>query len=294
MKVGLLDSFGARAVPYWEAFLRALELEVVRPALSAEEAYAIGRDSLPDEPPHVQLALGRVLELARTDAVVLPGFAGVHGDPWGEDFADVLTRRVSVLPPLVTTPAPGTDLAPVAADIGQRLTRNAGRVRLALDRAKLYAGTGRGAMPPLTAASRATVAVIGPDALLADPFLSGPLRARLQDLGLHGVFASDLPRDQVVARAARFEARSAGEAELQGALGLLEGKSPVRGVVFVAPARDAATRTYLKGLADRVRKPTLLLDLDPDDQGTLAPLDGFAGRVQVGASTRDVHPEDDA
>ncbi|GMA15598.1 hypothetical protein E5F05_20645 [Deinococcus metallilatus] len=293
MKVGLLDSLGARRGRYWAAFLKELGVEVVQPALPAAEALALGQASLPNEPVQVQLVLGRVLELGRVDAVLVPQTPAVASDAWGEALTDLLPRRLSGLPPLIAIPDGGEALVTAAAELGQRFTGNPGRVRLALERVKPLAAEKREEMPPLSRGSRVTVAVIGPRALLADPDLSGGLRMALDALGLYGVFSSDLPASQVAARGERLEnaARApAGEKELFGALKLLDGKSAVRGVLLASPARDAAHRSTLNRLASMTHKPALVIDVDAGQTGW-PELEAFRDRVTLGAPARPAGPE---
>ncbi|WP_216323585.1 hypothetical protein [Deinococcus aestuarii] len=287
MKVGLLNSLGTRHARYWTAFLKELGVETVTPALPAGEALALGRESLPGEPVQVQLALGRILELGRVDAVLVPQTAPVANDAWGEALTELLPRRISGLPQLISLPEGGDEMPAAALDLGQRFTRNPGRVRLALERVKPLASGGREEMPPLSRASQATVAVIGPRALLGDPDLGGGLRSALEALGLHAVFSPELPASQVAARGERMERATApaGERELFGALKLLEGKSAVRGVLFASPARDGAHRTALDRLSGQTHKPALVIDVDAA-QTEWPELVGFRDRVTLGASAR--------
>jgi hypothetical protein len=160
---------------------------------------------------------------------------------------------------------------------------------LALDRAKPLAAGPRAEMPALTRASHATVGVIGPRALLDEPVLAAGLRAELEKLELYAVYSSDLPLPEVFKRAERMEnaARAQdGDRELFGAASLLAGKSAVRGLLFVAPARDGATRAALSRIAAKLHKPTLLLDLDAG-QGGGPELRAFAERLQNGVISRE-------
>ena len=152
MKVGLLEMLGARHGRYWAAFLKELGVEVARPALPAGEAWRLGQASLPEEPVQVQLALGRILELGRVDAVLVPRTAPVRDDPWGEALTDLLPRRISGLPALIPLPDGGPEMVAAALDLGQGLTRNPARVRLALERVKPLAAEKREEMPPWPAA----------------------------------------------------------------------------------------------------------------------------------------------
>lgn len=269
MKVGLLDVLGARQMRYWNTFLNELGAEVVTPTLPAEDAYELGRRSLPDVPVQVQLVLGRLLELGNVDLALLPSTRAVSQDAWASDLAELLARRISGLPTLRAVPDGGPELTGAALELGQQLTHNASQVRLALSKVKLLAQPPRESLPPLSAPAKPTVAVIGPDHLLRDAFLTGPLRARLGDLALHPVWADQLPREQVEERGQRFSTPSGkplppGERDLWGAQNLLEGKGAVRGLIYLAPLRDAATLSALTRLSASARKPVLLLELAPE------------------------------
>ena len=136
----------------------------------------------------------------------------------------------------------------------------------------------------MLASRRLTVAVLGPPALLADPFLSASLRAQLDDLGLHPVFGTDLPAAQIQERAARFGDAPAGQRWLNGAQGLLEGKSAVRGLLYVYPERDVAWEQALGRMARKARKPSAVQGLEPD-QTDWAALDGLHRKLMAGAPT---------
>lgn len=284
MKVGLLDTLGSRYLRFWEPYLRDLNVQVTRPTLPKHEAYALGRASLADEPPHVQLALGRILELAEADAILVPHLNGIEGDPWGDAFTDVLSRRVSSLPALVTAPETGEAAARAAAEVGARLTHNPGLVRRALDRNRPMLTPPRASMPSLTAAGKHTVALIGPEALLAEPYLLGDLMLVLGQ-AVHVVPSGSLPRDAVLERGLRAGAGTPGERELAGAQGVLEGKSAVRGLVFAVPARSGAYRRVAERLATKAHKPAIVVDIEPD-RTDWAELRGFIDRVTLGVTTR--------
>ena len=285
MTVGLLDMPGARFTRYWHTFLTELGLEVLTPSLPAEGAYALGRESLPDAPAQVQLSLGRLLELGQADTVLLPQARAVRRDAWSESLSELLPRRISGLPRLLTVPDGGGEMEGAAQQVGQQLTRNPVQVRAALGQARPLSLVPREVMPPLSAPRQPTLAVIGPDSLLLEPFLSAPLRSKLGELGLHPVYASDLPRAQVEERAGRgLDAATVGqplpegERDLLGAQGLLAGKGAVRGLLYVAPLRDAATWGALGRLMEQVHKPALRLEIDPDG-GDFAELSDFAARL---------------
>lgn len=284
MKVGLLASRAPRLGGYWAAYLKELGVEVVTPALSDAEALALGRQSLPGEAPTVQLTLGRVLALGRVDAALLAQWSPVQGDAWSEALTELLPRRISGLPLLISVPDTQSGLENVAAEVGLRLSQNAGGVRLALERARLHAAP-REEMPGLSRAGRSTVAVIGPRALLGEDVLVAPLRARLDALELHAVYSHEVPVADALKRSERMEMAHppAGERELFGALSLLGGKGAVRGFVLAAPARDGATQAALARLAARQHKPTLQLSVDAGaGQDSWPELAAFRDRVTLG------------
>ena len=278
MKVGLIGVSGARPLEFWEAFLRELGVEVALSTLPPQELYALGKESLPSEAAHLQYLLGRVLELQRSDLILLPPLLPVAQDAWGEALEDLMPRRISGLPALQVVPDDGAAALSVAGELGQRLTHNPALVRLALDRVRLRSQPQKEAMPRLSVASRPTVVVLGPPALLADPFLSGPLRARLEALELHPVFGTDLPASQVQERAERFGDAPAGQRWLNGAQGLLEGKSAVSGLLYVYPERDVAWQQALGRMAKKARKPSAVQGIEPEQQGWQA-LEGLARQL---------------
>ncbi|CAM3907977.1 hypothetical protein [Deinococcus frigens] len=282
MRVGLLDSPASRLRAYWAAYLRELDVQAVTPALIDAEALALGQQSLPDEPTTVQLALGRILALEAVDAVLIAQWPAVSGDAWSEALTDLLPRRISGLPTLIAVPdRGGPDLEGIAAEVGLRVSQNGGAVRGALAQVRPLAAEPRVSLPPLGRAGRATVAVIGPRVLLAEPELSGGLRPALEAAGLHGVFSPELPQGDVMRRAERMDNAArvpAGERELFGAASLLAGKSAVRGVVLAAPAHDGATAAALGRIAARMHLPTLRLDLK-GGQAEFDGLEAFAARL---------------
>lgn len=284
MRVGLLNSKAARLGAYWAAFLKELEVEVVTPAIPDTEALEIGSQSLPAESPVVQLALGRILGLERADVVVLPQWPAVSGDAWAEAFTELLPRRISGLPTLLAVPDGGEQVEQAATELGLRLTRNAALVRRALERARLLLGGQKADMPLLSRASRATVAVIGPRPLLQEDLLAGQLREKLEHLGLHAVYSSELPLTDTLKRAERMENAARvpeGERELFGAASLLAGKSAVKGLIFAVPAHDGATRAAAVRMADKLHRPTLVLDVAGQTELDEA-METFRDRITLG------------
>ncbi|MCD0166666.1 hypothetical protein [Deinococcus sp. 12RED42] len=293
MRVGLLESRAARLPTYWSAYLKELGAEVVVPSLSDAESLALGRESLPGEPAPVQLALGRILSLGRVDLVLLPQWAAVNGDAWSEALPELLARRISGLPTLLGVPDRPDLMEGAAAEVGMRVSQSAGRVRLAIEKVRPLGTDPRSEMPPLSRASRRTVAVIGPRALLGEDALVGPLRAAMDDLGLYPVFSHELPVPDVLKRAERIEQpdRAApGDLELFGALSLLSGKAAVRGFVFVVPAGDGSAGAAVTRLSARLHKPFTVLTVD-GVQMDFPELALLAGRLDTPAASRPAAPE---
>ncbi len=264
MRIGLPDALGTAHLRFWAPYLGDLGAELVRPALSKLGAYATGQESLAGEPPQVQLALGQILEFGGVDAVILPRPDGLPGDPWGEDLAEVLPLRISSLPSLLSVPDGEGGAARVAAELGARLTHNPALVQRALERRRPLLRPARASMPPLRAPGQRTVAVLGPDALLEDPFLLGELPAQLEALGLYPVYGQTLPQDALLERALRVDAASPAERALTGAQSLLEGKAAVRGLIFALPARAPAWRAVAGRRLAGAHKPAVALDIAPE------------------------------
>ncbi|ACO47192.1 acyl-CoA dehydratase activase-related protein [Deinococcus deserti] len=301
MKVGLLESRAARLGSYWAAYLKELGVEVVTPSLPDAEALALGQESLKSESLPVQLALGRILALDGVDAVLMPQWAPVQGDAWSEALGELLSRRISGLPNMIPVPDTSEGLESAAAEIGLRLSQNAGGVRLALERARIHAAGPRAEMPPLNAPSRVTVGVIGPRILLAEDVLAGQLRQALDALGLHAVYSHELPLTEVLKRAERMDnvaTAPTGERELFGAASMLSGKGAVRGLIFASPARDGASHAALQRLAAQQHKPSLVMTVDAGEAeasaGSWPELEAFRDRITLGASARAVTPGESA
>ncbi|MBB6100090.1 hypothetical protein HNR42_003555 [Deinobacterium chartae] len=295
MKVGLLDTLLPHYLPFWEAFFKELGLTVLHPRLPKAESLELGRQTLPDEPRWVQLAVGRLLELApQCEAVVVPQLShpdereAEAGDPWMADFAEVVAHRLSLPRPLVVPAYGGLEvMGPAAVRVGQELTRNSSRTRLALERQELLLRPRRAREPQLVSPGQHTVAVLAPDLLLEEPLLLGSLPARLGELALHAVYANTLPRENVLAASSRVPVRQLldPQREVAGAMALLEGKGPVRGLLFPVPERDAALTRLAASLVSRARKPALLLPIrDGEPEFDQEALEAWADRVRLGVA----------
>ena len=149
MRIGLPDTLLEKHyLPFWEAFLGTLKLEVVKAKADFEQSLEAGSRLMPAEPPSIQLFVGRVLELADVgvDAIIVPdlnpgaepGEKAGQADPWAVDLASVLAQRVS-LPNLEAVPAyAAASTSSVAVRFGQAWTQNTRIVQRGLDRAQLY------------------------------------------------------------------------------------------------------------------------------------------------------------
>lgn len=265
MKVGFLDSKSACLRSYWLAYLKELGLQVTTPTLPEDELLVLGKQSLPNEPITVQLALGRILELERLDMILVPRWQAIGGDAWGEAFTELLPRRITGLPQLMAIPDGGPHIEQVSTEIGLQLIQNPAVVRRATEKTRMHIKPSKIDIPPLSRASQTSVGIIGPRALLGEEILMGALHSQLEDLGLYGIYSHQLPQDEVLKRAERMDnlaKASQGERELFGAASLLAGKGAIRGLLFVSPARDGHTSRAQKRLAQQGHKPALCLDID--------------------------------
>lgn len=137
MRIGLLQTWlGGRYLPFWKAYLAELELTLVQP-----QAEAI---HLP-QPEPVRSVLAQVFSLKNQglDYLLLPdvqlGIEPRKGrpSPWMVDLEATLRNLVPNLPPVLTVPAElSPEVAGLAAEIGQSLSRNPMLTRRALERNK--------------------------------------------------------------------------------------------------------------------------------------------------------------
>lgn len=265
MNLGFLDSLVIRSRSYWMAYLKELGLKVITPELPESELLALGKQSLPNEPVTVQLALGRILELGRLDTVLVPRWQVVGGDAWGEALAELLPRRIAGLPQMISIPDGGPDMEQVATELGLQLVQNPAVVRRAMEKTRMHLQLPKMSMPSLSRASRTSVGVIGPRALLGEEILMSTFHSQLEALGLYGIYSHQLSQDEVLKRSERMDnlvKASQGERELFGAASLLAGKGAVRGLIFVSPARDGHTNRVQQRIAQKLHKASVFLEID--------------------------------
>lgn len=266
MKVALLTTPQARYADYWLAFLGALGLDVPRPLAPYDVWMSAGQASLPEEPILTQLALGEILSLGnQVDVVLVPQRLAVTNDAWAEHMAELLPQRISGLPTLIAVPDQAEELAMAAATIGMRLVHNRSTVARAMERVeKLGQVPRRSEWPMLQVAGKASVAVVGPRALVSHPDMGSNLIKALERAGVHPVPTHRLPLLEVNERGARHPNPKATLAErrLWAEARLAEGKGSISGLVLVAPARDVAMYEALRAVQAELYKPSLLLSAD--------------------------------
>ena len=182
MRIGVLQTWlSGRYLPFWESYLGDLELTLVHPNPEAI--------NLPQpEPIHSLLAQIFSLKNQSLDYLLLPdaqlGVESIKGtpSPWMVDLEATLRRVVPSLPPVIVIPAELTlEIAGLAAEIGQQLTRNPMQTRRALERHKKLLN------PDFKIPKQAGSDLL---ALVAQPMAQeesvlAPLREALEAKGLH-------------------------------------------------------------------------------------------------------------
>ncbi|MBC7645879.1 MAG: hypothetical protein H7095_02035 [Pseudopedobacter sp.] len=287
MRIGLLDTLAPKAMAFWEAFAGQLELEQVKPTLTLEASLELGRQTLPSEASYVQLAVGRLLEMqdsADLCAIPLlePEIERETSSPWLTDFGSVYARRLSFPRPVdLTVYGPPEALERNALTRGQEWTHSIGLVRKALNRTSPMLKA-KFREPEMERAGHATIAVLGFNALLEQPFLLGELPAQLGAHRLFPVYSSTLERSKTLEYSARVNLNLALEMErgVAGAMAMLEGKAPLRGFVFAVATGDTSGHALARRLQERARKPALTLEVSPEKLD-LDALEEFSARVSV-------------
>jgi hypothetical protein len=278
MRIGLPDTLLEKHyLPFWEAFLGTLELEVVKPKADFEQSLDAGSRLMPSEPPSIQLFVGRVLELADigVDAIIVPdlnpgsepGEKAGRADPWAVDLGSVLAQRVS-LPNLEAVPAYLSETtSSVAVRLGQAWTQNTRIVQRGLDRAQLYLKPARTPEPNWNHAGRKTIGVIGEAALLEQPWLWRDAKLALEAAGLHPVLATQLPRERLLeaGKKRRSDLTLETDLEVVGGAITLEAKGQVRGLISLQQPNANMHAILAAEILRKAHKPTLALSFDDAD-----------------------------
>lgn len=193
MRVGVLNCWlSDRYLPFWEPYLQALEVEIIRPEKASAE--------LPFPLP-IRRVLVQVFSLKNqgVDFLLLPdvqlGQEAHKGSrsPWLVGLDATLEQLVPGLPPVLVVPAElSPEVTGLAAQIGQNLTQNPMLVRRALERTK------RLLHPSFTPPKQSGTHLIGLVAqpmLLCDTEWLSDLRTGLAQHGLSLFLADKAPAE---------------------------------------------------------------------------------------------------
>lgn len=193
MRIGLLECWlGSRYLPFWEPYLRALEVEIVRPEELAMQ--------LPMPSP-IRRVLGQVFGLKEkgVDFLLLPDVQlGVETrkgspSPWMVDLETTLGRLVPGLPPALLVPAElSPEVAGLAAKIGQNLTRNPMLASRALERTRRLLEL---PFTPPKQLGTCQMGLVAQPMLLSDPVWLADLRTGLAEHGLSLFLADKAPAE---------------------------------------------------------------------------------------------------
>lgn len=193
MRIGLLGNWlSSRYLPFWEPYLQALDVEIIRP-----EEVAV---QLPMPPP-IQRVLGQAFSLKNqgVDFLLLPDVQlGVENrkgspSPWMVDLAATLGRLVPGLPPVLLVPAElSPEVAGLAAKIGQNLTRNPMLARRALERTKRLLDI---PFKPIKQSGTHLIGLVAQPMLADDPIWLSDLQVVLAERGLNLFLADKAPAE---------------------------------------------------------------------------------------------------
>jgi hypothetical protein len=277
VKLGLPDTIlYSRYGAWWETFLSALEVPLLKPQRPLSDSLEAGARLMPDEAPLMQLFVGRVMELAQDAEGLLipdlnpgaePGTRGSSADPWMVDLPSVLGRRFS-LPPIFTVPpriSPAETPA-FAVRLGQALTGNSQLVRRVLDRTQSALRPPRASEPVWQIAGRTTIGIAGDPGLLEQPFLIAPVLAALETAGYHPVLGTQIPRERALEQGKRRRGDITLETDLEfiGGAAALEAKAQVRGLLVLTQPHTTMQSALAAEVVKRAHKPALRVELGED------------------------------
>ncbi|APD08901.1 MULTISPECIES: hypothetical protein [Thermus] len=261
MRVGVLKGFlSRRYLGFWEAYLEALGVEVVR----AEAAPDLRQPyCLP-----VQGLLAQVEALkGKVDYLLLPDLqAGVESEkgggqcPWLLDLEAALLRYFPGLPPVLKVPAELSDrVLGRAGEVGQILTQNPMLVGRALDRVKSLLKP-----PPPFKSPPGSVGVVAQPYLLEDEAFRETVEEALRKVDLLPFFP-DLPPEKLREEGDKLLPMDLPtDKELVGMVHYLHRLGRVKGLLLVVSYACPPIPGLLRRAARRLTKPHRLLTLGED------------------------------
>lgn len=262
MRVGVIQGFlSRRYLGFWEAYLRALGVEVVRAEVTPDlrQPYCLPVQGL--------LAQVAVLKGRGVDYLLLPDLqGGVESErgggqcPWLLDLEATLRRYLPGLPPVLKVPAELSErVLGRAGEVGQILTQNPMRVGRALDQTKSLLKP-----PPPPKTPQGSVGVVAQPYLLEDEGFRREVQEALASVGLLPYFP-DLPPERLREEGERlFSLDLPTDRELLGMVHYLHRLGRVRGLLLVVSYACPPIPGLLRRAARRLSKPYRLLTLGED------------------------------
>jgi hypothetical protein len=270
MRVGVLQGFlSRRYLGFWEAYLRALGVEVVRASTDPDSRlpYCLPVQGL--------LAQVEALKAQGVDYLLLPDLqGGVESErgggqcPWLLDLEATLHRYYPGLPPVLKVPAELSErVLGRAGEIGQILTRNPMRVGRALDQTKSLLKPA----PPLKTPPGSVGVVAQPYLLEDEGFRQGVAEA-LARVDLLPYFP-DQPTERLREEGERLlPVDLPTDRELLGMVHYLHRLGRVKALLLVVSYACPPIPGLLRKAARRLTKPHRLLTLGEDWEGELRAL----------------------
>jgi len=270
MRVGVIQGFlSRRYLGFWEAYLGALGVEVVRAEASPDlrQPYCLSVQGL--------LAQVAALKAMGVDYLLLPDLqGGVESErgggqcPWLLDLEATLRRYLPGLPPVLKVPAELSErVLGRAGEVGQILTQNPMRVGRALDQTKSLLKP-----PPPLKNPQGSVGVAAQPYLLEDEGFRREVQEALASVGLLPYFP-DLPPERLREEGERLLSLDLPtDRELLGMVHYLHRLGRVRGLLLVVSYACPPIPGLLRRAARRLAKPYRLLTLGEDWTGALKAL----------------------
>ncbi|GEM87194.1 hypothetical protein MGR01S_18190 [Meiothermus granaticius NBRC 107808] len=269
MRVGVLNTWLAdRYLPFWEAYLRHLEVEVVRPQLP----------SIPVSIVEQVIAEASSLKVQGVDFLLLPdiqlGVEPTRGSPspWMVSLEASLRQAIPGLPPAIVVPAELSEgVAGLAASVGQTLTRNPMTARRALERTRSLL-TSEYKAPP-----QPSTHLVG---VVAQPFVLEALALKelalgLEAQGLHLFRADKSPQElRLEGDKLQLGLELPTDLEAAGMHRYLARLGKVRGILYLHDAEVAPLPNPLRKLVSRggPNKPWVLAGSSGPWEGVIANL----------------------